>query len=220
MEETTLLVQPEILELEQVGSTLRRQAGHTFMREGEDGDFVLLIREGTVKVVTGRPERLIAFRGPGETVGETDVLMGKPRSATVVAWDDVAVLHISDVEWRRFLDEHPRAKDALIVELGHRIEEASRRIGDADLTVERRLAKAIAELLDRGLVTRHDDGTHSVRLAQKDLAALTGSSVEAVKKAVRVFKDNGLIDTGRVVLHIRDIAALTAVADGEPPAAR
>ncbi|MBV9011299.1 MAG: Crp/Fnr family transcriptional regulator [Pseudonocardiales bacterium] len=211
-----LLTKEETLELERVGSTLRRQAGHTFMREGEDSDFVLLIRKGTVKVISGKPERIIALRGPGETVGEMGVLLGKPRSATVVAWDDVTVLHVSDIEWRRFVDEHPRAKDALIVELGNRLDEASKKIGDSDLAVERRLAKALAELVERGLTTTHDDGTRSVRLAQKDLATLTGSSVEAVKKAVKVFKDNGLVDTGRLVLCIRDVAALADVADGKP----
>src|SRR5262245_39645231 len=180
-----------------MGSTLRRPEGHTFMREGEKGDFVLLIRKGHVKVVTGNPSRIVAILGPNEIIGEMGVVRHKQRSASVIAWDDVEVLHLSDAEWLRFLYAYPRAMHAQLVAADDRVEQATRKLTESDLATERRLAKALVELVDRGLAKRIDD-TLNLRLSQKDLASLTGSSIEAVKKIVKIFKENGIIDTGRL----------------------
>jgi CRP/FNR family transcriptional regulator, cyclic AMP receptor protein len=196
---------------------LQRQAGHTFMREGEDSDFVLLIKKGHVKVVVGRPARIIAIRGPEEIIGDMGVVRRKPRSATVIAWDDIEVLHVSDIEWLSFLYEYPRAMHAQLLVADERLEQATSKIVDSDLAVERRLAKALVELVDSGLTTRTDD-VLSLNLAQRDLASLTGASIEAIKKVVKAFKENGLIDTGRMALHIKDAGALWEVANGKPTA--
>lgn len=214
---TPLLTDDEIAELEQVGSTSRREKGHTFMREGEASEFVLLIRKGTVKVIVGEPERIIAFRGPGEIVGEMGVLRSKPRSASVVAWDDVEVLSVSGIEWLRFLYRNPRAMHAQLVAADDRLGQATKKVVESDFAVERRLAKAFVELADRGLATRSED-TLTMPLVQKDLASLTGSSPEAVKKAVSVFRRNGVIETGYRKVYIRDLATIADVARGNPPA--
>lgn len=212
-----LLVEEEIRHLERVGSTLRRQAGHTFIREGEESDFVLLIKKGHVKVSAGKPPRIVAIRGPDEVVGDMGVIRRKPRSATVLAWDEVEVLHVSAIEWLRFLYHHPRAMHAQLVAADERVEQLTQKILESDLAVERRLAKALIELVDRGLVDR-TDGTVTVRVAQKDLASLTGSSVEAVKKIVKIFKENGIVNTGRLSLHIEDVSTLREIANGKPTA--
>lgn len=215
---TPLFVEEELLDLERVGSVLLRHAGHTFVREGEASDFVLLIRKGHVKVMTGRPARIVAIRGPHEVIGDMGVLRCKPRSATVVAWDDtVEVLHVSGIEWLRFLYRHPRAMHAQLVAADERVEQATTKVVESDLAVERRLAKALIELVDRGL-TEQGAEKPTMRLAQKDMASLTGSSVEAVKKIFRVFKDHGIIDTGRLSLRINDIQLLREVANGKPTA--
>lgn len=214
---TPLLTDDEVAELEQMGSTSWREKGHTFMREGEASEFVLLIRKGTVKVVAGEPERIIAFRGPGEIVGEMGVLDREPRSASVVAWDDVEVLNVSDIEWLRFLYRNPRAMHAQLIAANERTKQATRKVVESDFAVERRLAKAFVELADRGLATRSED-TLTVPVVQKDLASLTGASPEAVKKAMGVFRRNGVIETRYRKLYIRDLATIAGVARGNPPA--
>src|SRR4051794_33103294 len=62
--------------------------GRTVFHEGQVPDRVLLLSAGVVKVrlVTGTGrEVVLAFRGPGELVGEQSALDGSPRSATIVA---------------------------------------------------------------------------------------------------------------------------------------
>ncbi|MGH3761771.1 Crp/Fnr family transcriptional regulator [Actinophytocola sp.] len=211
------LTEDEIFYLESVGTTLRRQAGHVFMREGEDGDFVLLIKKGHVQIIAGKPPRIIAFRGPGETVGEMSIILGEPRTATVIAWEDVEVVHISAAELDRFLQDNRRAERALLITNIKRLAQATKMITDSDLAVERRVAKALVDLVERGL-TKDADGASSVRMSQPDLASPTGASLVAVKKVVRVFKQHQLIDTGRQLLEIRDVTTLREIATGKPMA--
>ncbi|MGW7535834.1 Crp/Fnr family transcriptional regulator [Amycolatopsis sp. NPDC054798] len=214
-ESNWLLSEEDIATLEGVGSTLRREDGHVFMREGEASDFLLLIKKGHVKVIAGQPPRIVAFRGPRETVGELGVLDDEPRSATVIAWGDVEVLHVPAAELKTFLDQHRGAERALHTAVRKRLAQATRKISDSDLATERRIAKALTDLIGNG-ICEIVDGTPTVRLSQKDLASLTGSSLEAAKKIVRVFKGIGLIDTRRFQIRVTDVDALRRIADGKP----
>jgi CRP-like cAMP-binding protein len=210
-----LLGEEEIRTLEGVGKVLWRGDGHVFMREGEDSDFLMLIRKGHVKVTTGQPPRIVAFRGPGETVGELGVIDAEPRSATVTAWGDVEALHVPAAKLLQFLEENRPAEQALHAAVRKRLAQATRKITDSDLAMERRMAKALMELI-RGDICEVVDGVPTIRLSQKDLASLSGSSIEATKKIVRAFKQGGLIDTGRLVLRVTDVEELRRIAGGQP----
>ena len=60
------------------------------MREGEVGDELFVILEGTVRVERVEPDgstRFLRTYGPGDHIGELAVLRERPRVATVVAED-------------------------------------------------------------------------------------------------------------------------------------
>ena len=74
--------------------------------QGAAGDALHLILSGTVGVVRtagdapraakARPlERILAMVGPGECVGEMALIDGEPRSATVVAVEDVVTAQLT-----------------------------------------------------------------------------------------------------------------------------
>jgi CRP-like cAMP-binding protein len=143
------------------------------------------------------------------------VIRHKPRSANVIAWDEVDVMHISDVEWRKFLNKFPRAAIAQLADAEDRIDEATRKIVDSDFAVEQRLAKALVELVDRGLA-ESSGSTRSIRLSQDDIASLTRSSVVSVKKALKIFKESNVVSTGRLTVTIHDMDQLTNIANDKP----
>lgn len=71
--------------------------GDVIMREGDDGDFLVIILTGQVSVLkTGRngEHKQLAVVGPGASLGEMSLINGKPRLATCVAKEptDMAVL--------------------------------------------------------------------------------------------------------------------------------
>jgi len=211
-----LLTDEELADLEEVGHTIRRSAGNAFMLEGEYGDFALLIKKGHVKVVTGRPPRIVAIRGPGEMVGEMAAIRRKPRSASVFALDDVEALYLPAAGWLRFLYDHPRAMHAQWAAEAERTEQATRKIVESELAVGQQLAKALIELTDSGIGEHTSESTVVLRLSQQDLAAMIGAKkLDSVKKVIRLLKAAGTIATGRQQLTILDLAVLRDIANGD-----
>jgi CRP/FNR family transcriptional regulator, cyclic AMP receptor protein len=214
-ESDPLLTKEEELWLEDHGQTLHRAAGHIFMEQGETTDFVLLIRKGHVKVMAGAPKRIIAIRSAGDIVGGMSAIRGKPHSATIEAVDVVEVLRVSASQWVTFLEAHPRAAIAQIAMANERLDQATHKITESELAVEQRLAKALIEMLESGLAQDETDGRLLLRGGQQDLAAFTGASLDSVKKIIRIFKDRGIVSTGRQTIIIREIAILRDIANGD-----
>lgn len=67
--------------------------GHVIVREGDAADSAYIIVEGSCEVVKSAGAGALVVRrlGPGEVFGETAVLTGEPRTASVVAADTVTV---------------------------------------------------------------------------------------------------------------------------------
>jgi hypothetical protein len=92
--------------------TLARQAavcdyapGTTIIREGAVGDRFYAIVSGTVDVRMRREH--VATCGPGDGVGELALLHDQPRTATVVATDDVVALAIDRRTFLVAVTGHP-----------------------------------------------------------------------------------------------------------------
>ncbi|MGY5124012.1 Crp/Fnr family transcriptional regulator [Streptomyces nigrescens] len=87
----------------------RHSAGSVMLRQGESGTHVLAMLSGVAKVL--RRERngdltLLAFRGPGELLGEVAVLDDDVRSASVETISSCTVGVIGKAEFLRFVVEH------------------------------------------------------------------------------------------------------------------
>ncbi|MEV5828676.1 Crp/Fnr family transcriptional regulator [Spirillospora sp. NPDC052242] len=209
-----LLIEAEHDALKLAGQLIQRPAGTVFMNEGEQTDFVMLIEKGVVKIKVGQPARTVALRRAGEIVGEMAPIRGTPRSATVEAATDVVVLWISAAQWLDFLDAHPRAAIALIAATDERLDQATQKIKDSEFSVERRLAGALLDLVEAGIGRRLDDDGVEIAISQQELASLAGARIDSIKKVLRIFKDHGLIRTGRQRLTLIDLDRLSAIATG------
>jgi CRP-like cAMP-binding protein len=85
--------------------------GETVVREGDPGDSLCIIVEGTVEVDTD--DRVVARMTTGDFFGEISLFDGKPRSATVVAVDDVVLLKLTSSDFETLLKIHYVARSAL-----------------------------------------------------------------------------------------------------------
>ncbi len=217
-EEFPLLTKGELGALEAYGKTIRRQPGETLFHEGEQTDFALLIQEGHVKVMVGKPPRTVAIRTRGEFVGEMAAVRKAPRSATVIAFSEVKALFLPANKWLQFLYEHPRAMHAQLIASEERTEQATKKIVESDLAIERQLAKAFVELVEIEFGIPGAEGIE-LRLSQLDLASLIGASkLHSVKKVIRTFKEAKLISTSRQVTTLLDPEVLRDIANGDTTA--
>jgi CRP-like cAMP-binding protein len=96
--------------------------------EGEVGDVLHIVVEGTIRVVHDRDggEQEIARRTIGDVVGEMSIVTQEPRMATLVAEGDVRTVTLGHREFESMLRERPSIALAVMRVLAHRVAEGSR----------------------------------------------------------------------------------------------
>jgi len=99
--------------------------GEKLIEEGDVGDSVVVLTEGTVRVVhvdPGGAERFIRTYEAGDHIGELAVLRERPRAATVIAQEGgVRGLVLGGDGLRAILRERPEAAMAMLATLAERI---------------------------------------------------------------------------------------------------
>jgi small-conductance mechanosensitive channel len=88
-------------------------SGETIVRQGEEGQSMFVVLDGTVSVVLEPARSEVARIQSGGYFGEMSLLTGEPRSATVLAHGDVAVIEIAADLFRRVGVAHPEAIEAI-----------------------------------------------------------------------------------------------------------
>jgi CRP-like cAMP-binding protein len=84
-----------------------------FSEQGERGDELVVLLEGTVEV--RRDETVLAQLGPGDHFGEMALLDDTAlRSATVVAVTPVVVAYVSRHHFDALLADNPSVRDAVV----------------------------------------------------------------------------------------------------------
>ena len=97
------------------GFVLCFDPGDILVREGDLGDMMYLISEGSVRIETRTPTGTLqlAELGRGACLGEVAVLTGSPRTATVTALTPVAAVAFTRRRVHAMLDAHPRVRHVL-----------------------------------------------------------------------------------------------------------
>ena len=98
-------------------------AGEALVREGDFGDELIVIVDGSVRISKrdGDTERYLRTYEAGDHIGELAVLRDQPRAATVIAAQDVRGLCIGGEALRAILQERPEAAMAMLATLAERI---------------------------------------------------------------------------------------------------
>jgi len=97
----------------------RVPAGEVIVREGDAGSEMFVVRRGKVEVRRGG--RTLTVLREGEYFGELSLLLGVPRSATVVARTDVELVVIPRDHFDAMLREQPEIAVPLLKELAQRL---------------------------------------------------------------------------------------------------
>ncbi|MCA9705453.1 MAG: cyclic nucleotide-binding domain-containing protein, partial [Myxococcales bacterium] len=95
-----------------VGGGLReveRAAGETLVRQGDEGDSLFVVVEGTLEVLLEEGESTMRLHDlwPGDVVGEIALLLGGQRSATVRASTPTRALELSQEGFAELIERAP-----------------------------------------------------------------------------------------------------------------
>jgi CRP/FNR family transcriptional regulator, cyclic AMP receptor protein len=110
---------------------VRFPAGRVLFNYGDPGDSLYVIRSGEVEVFfkddTGSRIVLDTARA-GDVFGELSLLDGGPRTASVVATQDLEALRVDRANLDHFLKRHPEATLDLLTAMGRRLRATSEKL--------------------------------------------------------------------------------------------
>ena len=97
----------------------RFPAGEALVREGDEGDSLIVITSGSATVTQGGTT--VRRLGPGDFLGEIALIDGRPRTATVTADEPIDALVIDRTGFSRLMDEFPVIRYDLVTALTDRL---------------------------------------------------------------------------------------------------
>jgi CRP/FNR family cyclic AMP-dependent transcriptional regulator len=194
-------------ELEQINQLLRAcsvPAGSHFITADQPGEVVYVLLAGTVKIYVSRGdgrEVILAFLGPGDTVGEMSLVDSAGRSANVVTTEASRLVWMDRASFQACLRTMTPLANNLVRLLAQRLRIANEQIQAlCTLDVPGRVVRQILALADRYGRSEPGDLPGSpakvripLRLTQSDLAEVVGASRERVNQAMVELKQNGYI---------------------------
>lgn len=99
-------------ELAKILKPLSLPKGATLFRQGEPGDALYITRSGRLRVLredSEGHEKFLNYLGRGDTMGETTLLTGAPRSVTIKVDSHSNLLVLYRRDFEQFLTNHPSA---------------------------------------------------------------------------------------------------------------
>jgi CRP/FNR family cyclic AMP-dependent transcriptional regulator len=197
----------------------RFRRGETIFHQGDPGDALFVVDQGSVKVVLpsdeGAEPAIVAILGPGEFFGELAILDGAPHSATIVAVEPTETLVLHRDAFLSLIDSNPGLRRALLASLATEIRRLTGHVEDLHfLDLPGRLASRILRLAESTSATI-DGGT--IRIAwpytQSELAGMIGGSRQSVNRLLADLTDQGLVRLEREQLVILDAERLARSVD-------
>lgn len=210
-------------ELRKQGSVRVFREREVMLRQGSPGTHLLALTDGLAKVVCREPGGAVtwlAFRGPGDLLGEVSVFNGTMRTAEVVALTRCAAVVLEADRFRRFVEQHGLVMDLMRQALTRLRESDAHRTELLTLPLVVRLARTLLRLAE---LTAPGAGPEPVTvrltgLSQEEIAQATGVSRNAAITGLQRLRESGAVETARRVIVIKDIRTLRHWADCAPPA--
>ncbi len=184
-------------------------AGEFVYQEGDNADMLYIVARGKIKLTKYSSEGnefIISFLEPGQLFGAAAVFTEKPYACSAIATEESDVLEIRKEDFWQLIEGHPQIGLGVMKILGERLTEAQERLRDlAGERVELRLIKTLHRLCQ----------SHGCELVftRHELADMTGTTTETVIRVCHHLKEDGIIESARGRLVIKDPARLRQLSE-------
>jgi len=197
--------------------------GEKIFLKGDEGNAMMAVLGGRVRICSysseGR-EVVLNVISPGEVFGEIALIDGGERTADAFAMDETELLILTRRDFLPFLERNPAVCIRLLEVMCHRLRWTSEQLEDVNfLDLRCRLAKRLIHLWDHHRSPVDDKKPadakkpRGVRIQQHTLAAMIGTTREAVNKQLRTWEKDGVIDVGRGSITVLDRSRLESVVE-------
>ena len=188
-------------------------AKETLYKQGQPGDCVFFLIEGSMKLVRrtgGAREHVVRLIRSAEVLAETELFSSVGYPATAVALEASRLLAVDARQFAACLRANPELAWNLMERMGKRIEELQ---AQAELlathTAEQKVA---AYLLGRYRALPNSDAVVASSCRRSDLASLLALAPETLCRVITEFKHRGWIRSDKGCIVVIDAKGLAGVA--------
>lgn len=171
--------------------------GQTIITSEEIGSTFFIVKSGRVKVTSdafGGREIVLATLHPLAFFGEMSIIDGEPRSATITALEETNLITMEREVFMRILHRYPQITIKILTILCQRLRRADELIQSLRfLSASGRVIQTLFKLSDEHGVETKEGRLIDIKLTHQNLAALSGTSRESMRKIIRDFQRNGYI---------------------------
>jgi CRP-like cAMP-binding protein len=183
----------ELKEVSDLSNIKQFAKGETIFMEGDPADLLYFVAEGRVKIFNSSPSGkvftlMVAIRG--DPIISVHVFKESVRRTSAMAMDNVTVVFIERTDYITFALGHPHIAFNTINLVGGLFYSAHDRIMDlVGENVEQRLINVLCML--------HAKFGRAICFSSEELADLSGTTSETVRRTLGKLKKVGFIETGR-----------------------
>jgi CRP-like cAMP-binding protein len=188
--------------------------------EGADAHSFFVLLHGHVRASKTTPagqQVVVRYVAPGEVFGVAMAIGLTKYPATATAVDDSVVLAWPSAAWPRLVAQHPALATNALQTVGSRLQETHTRVVEMSTQqVERRIAHALLRLAKQA-GRKVDDGIEiDFPISRQDIAEMTGTTLHTVSRTLSAWEQQGLIESGRQRIVLRDPHRLFGLAEETP----
>jgi CRP-like cAMP-binding protein len=206
------LSQMELESINQRFNSFGYHASEYIYFAGDVAERLFVVAEGKIKIFqqsdNGR-NVLLDILSEGDFFGNLTVLGASGYPDTTQALTSACVLTIHSEGFGQILDEYPRLAIKTIQVMEKRLIAANNQVFTiSSLTVEKRIANTLLELGRKLGVNKENSLLIDAPISREDLAEMTAATPETVSRVMKQFQNNGLINSGRLWVSIRNLEEL------------
>jgi CRP-like cAMP-binding protein len=210
---------PEDLDAMLEGARSARYPKNTAVFEqGEEAHSFFVLLHGHVRATKSTPDgQQIAVRyvASGEVFGVAMAIGMSRYPATATAVADSVVLVWPASAWPGLVARYPALATNALATVGGRLQDAHTRVIEMSTEqVEQRIAHALLRLAKQA--GRKVEGGIEIEfpISRQDVAEMTGTTLHTVSRTLSGWEQNGLVESGRQRIVIRDAHRLFLLAEG------
>jgi len=205
-------------ELDKLGTLAKVRsydAGQTIFMKGDRARGMMVVLEGGVRIGASSPEGkevVLNTIHPGEVFGEIALIDGIERTADAIAMEATELLILDRKDFLPYLESNPNICIRMLQLMCKRIRTTSEQLEDFSfLDLRHRLAKRLGYLASTDYAETDGENKFVIKITQQDLAAMMGTTREAVNKQLRIMIDEGLIEQQRGAIVVNGPDKLESV---------
>ena len=189
-------------------------ANKVIFREGEPGDKMFIIQEGSVRVsksIDGK-EHILAVLSKGDFFGEMAIVNQEPRTATVTAGSTVRMLAFNREGFLGMIEKNGKIALNIIDKLCRRLNNANQQIQHLAKRNEKWL---VASNLSYTFAQTGAGQPVQMLKVIRELSSSLEMPGERVTDILNKLKDRGVIEIASSLIMLKDKGALDAIVEGK-----